>query len=217
MPAKLQLWSALPVYQGILENNLKNDKMKKQTFLLIGALLLCAGLQAQSDQTLFGNSGLHFSGIWGGGRVGLTSFDENYSVLRGGYFGLEFGKNVFVGWGGYRTTDEVAFGQGGPNDLDLDYNGLVLGYVPYAYKALHPQFMLLMGGGEVDLKDVGDDNVFVIQPSAGIEINVFRWFRLGLEGGYRFVTNTDLPAINDNDLSDFYGELKFKFGWSWGR
>ena len=163
--------------------------MKK--IALASVLTIAAGSASAWDMPFFGNG--YNNGMGNGTGNGEGSMDMSFSMKTSAK------ANTDVAANGYNTV----YGQNG--------------YAPYAYKALHPQFMLLMGGGEVDLKDVGDDNVFVIQPSAGIEINVFRWFRLGLEGGYRFVTNTDLPAINDNDLSDFYGELKFKFGWSWGR
>ena len=56
-----------------------------------------------------------------------------------------------------------------------------------------------------------------MQPSAGVEINVFRWFRLGLEGGYRFVNDNDIAAIQDTQIEGAYGQASLKFGFSWGR
>lgn len=189
----------------------------KKLFFVVSALCFTFALQAQRDQTLFNRTGLGLSGAWGGSVIGLTAFDDNYAVTRGGYGGLEFGKNLLIGYGGFRTTDEVAIGQNANSNFDLDYHGLILGYGVKSEKVVHPEILLLVGGGNADVNKEGDDRVLVIQPAAGIEVNVFRWFRFGINGGYRFVANTDLPNLSDKDLSAFYGELKFKFGFSWGR
>jgi hypothetical protein len=191
--------------------------MKNLIFLLFGLCLSLTSLTAQSDQTLFGNSGMRLSGAWGGWNVGLTAFDDDFAVTRGGFGGLEFGKNVFVGWGGFETTDQGLFGSSSNSRFDLDYTGLMLGYNAQSHKVIHPQFLLMIGGGEATIANEGSDNVFVLQPGAGVEVNIFRWFRLGLDGGYRFVTDTDLPNLKDTDLSAFYGQVRFKFGFSWGR
>jgi hypothetical protein len=72
------------------------------------------------------------------------------------------------------------------------------------------------GRGTARLGDV-NDRVYVVQPSAGIEINVFRWFRLGLEGGYRFVSDSNIPELSNQQLSGAFGQASLRFGFSWGR
>ena len=190
--------------------------MKTIASLLTACLLLSFAAQAQRDETLFGTSGLRLTGAWGASTVGWTKFENEYAAIRGGYGGLEFNKALFLGWGGFDTNDDVVQG---PNNsrFDLSYNGFMVGYSPRAHSTFHPSFNLLTGSGRVDIAGEGRDKIFVVQPSMGVEINVFRWFRFGADAGYRIVTNTDNPALNDSDLSAFYGELKFKFGWSWGR
>lgn len=189
--------------------------MKKTIFLILG-LVLTLNLSAQRDETLF-NRGIGLSGAWGGSSFGMTAFKDDVGIMTGGYGGLEFNKNVFIGWGGFETQNDVNFGTNGDSEFDLQYNGLILGYAMGSHRVLHPQFMLLTGGGRARVQGQGSDNVFVLQPSVGVEVNVFRWFRIGLDAGYRVVTNTDLDGLKSTDLSAPYGELKFKFGWSWGR
>ena len=191
--------------------------MKKLLFVAACTLCFVISLQAQRDQTLFNRSGLGLTGAWGGSVIGITAFDDNYAVTRGGYGGLEFGKNLMVGYGGFRTTDEVALGQNAASNFSLDYQGLMLGYGIKSHKVVHPEVLLLVGGGDAEVNNEGDDRVLVVQPAAGVEVNIFRWFRLGVNGGYRFVMNTDLPGLSDKDISAFYGELKLKFGFSWGK
>ncbi|MBK7409464.1 MAG: hypothetical protein IPL49_01755 [Saprospirales bacterium] len=182
---------------------------------LMGAFLTLA--QAQSDETLFNKSGLGLTGAWGGWTTGIAGFSDHPALTKGGFGGLEFGKNLFVGWAGYKTLNRVPFASEHVSQFGFDYGGLMLGYAPGAKNAIHPQFGILLGGGEARVEDVGTDAVWVIQPSLGVEFNVFRWFRIGVEGGYNYVSNSDIPDYADQDLSNFYGQLRLKFGWSWGR
>lgn len=190
--------------------------MKKILFLL-SAMLLVFSLSAQQEETVFGKTGLRLTGAWGGSSTNFTAFDSDYAVLSGGFGGLEFNRFLFLGWGAYRLVDEVRFTDLAQQDFDLDYNGLILGFSTKSHKVVHPQVMLLTGAGKARLEDQsGSDNVFVVQPSVGMTVNVFRWFHLGLEGGYRFVNGTDLAGLNDNNLSAAFGQVRFMFGWSWG-
>lgn len=192
--------------------------MKRICLLFIACFCLILGLQAQSEETVFGKSGLRLSGAWGGSTVNLTAFDGDYAVLSGGFGGLEFNKTIFLGWAGYELVDEVTFTDLRPQSFNLSFNGPILGVHVKANKIVHPQVSLMAGGGRARLQDqLGRDRIFVIQPAVGVNINVFRWFHLAVEGGYRFVNGTDLNGLTDSTLSSAFGQLRFQFGWSWGR
>lgn len=191
--------------------------MKKLTLIALLIGTLAATTFAQKEETLFGRSGLRLTGVWGASTTNLTFFDDDFVVLTGGYGGLEFGKNIFVGWGGYRTTSDFNIGSDIQNrDLNISYNGAMIGYSPRARKAIHPKFTLLAGGGSLRVRGGDSDAIIVVEPAIGVELNVFRWFRFGLDGGYRFVTNTD-QLITDSAVSAPYGQMTFKFGLSWGK
>lgn len=194
--------------------------MKKYTILVLTSAFVFTlfNTHAQTDETLFGRSGLKLTGAWGGSNIGLTSFDNENALLRGGFGGLEFNKEVLIGLGGVRTDEAVTFDNNGRQDeFKLDFGGLYVGYVPRSFQVIHPKFSFLTGGGKVKVNGKDDDNIFVFQPAGGAEVNVFRWFKLGIEGGYRFVSGTDFDRLKDDDLSSFFVEMKFRFGWSWGR
>jgi hypothetical protein len=191
--------------------------MKRWMLSLLVIAALSTTMFGQREETLFGNSGLRLSGAWGGSSTGLTFFDEDYAVTTGGFGGLEFGKNVFVGWGGYRTTNAFDIDDFQNDRLKMRYSGLMLGYMPMAHKAIHPKIMLLTGGGKLDIPGEDTDRIFVVQPSVGFELNVLRWFRLAVDGGYRVVLDNDLIGISDQDLSAPFAEVTFKFGFSWGK
>ena len=56
----------------------------------------------------------------------------------------------------------------------------------------------------------------MIQPSAGGEINVLRWFRLAGDVGYRLTLNGD-DQLGDLYADGFYAAATLKFGFSWGQ
>ncbi len=193
----------------------KNPKciMKGQYFIILVFLFTVHALFGQKDETLFGRNGLHLTGAWGSTDPGFSTFSGETAFMHGGFLALEFNKTMLAGIGGSRTSDAVSLGQNG--QFDLDYNGLMLGFVPNSFKVIHPKFSFVMGGGKLKVRGEDDDNVFVVQPGVGGEINVFRWFKFGLEGGYRFVSDVNQTVLTGSDISSFFVELKLRFGWSW--
>jgi len=199
-----------------IENNRTETPMKR-LFFLLSSLLFTVALFSQREETVFGRNGLRLTGFWISPTIGLSSFDDNFVSTKGGSVGFEFNKNLLIGWRGFETNDGFVLTNQNDHRFDLKYNALLLGFIPKAQRVVHPQFLFVMGSGELSDQDGLKDNIFVVQPSGGFEINIFRWFRLGFEAGYRFVMQTNLPGLNDADVSSPFGEMKFKFGWSWGR
>lgn len=189
----------------------------KSSFFVFLFLLVASSAFSQREQTVLGRRNLGFSGIWFGGKHQLMRLGDNNAYLHGGFFGLEFGKALLIGFGGYRTDDNFSHNTIQNQDFDMRWRVGSIGYGFGNYKAVHPMINIDAGAGRVRLGDLGRDRIVVIQPSAGIEINVFRWFHLGLEGGYRFVTDSDLPGLSDQALSGAFGQATLKFGFSWGR
>lgn len=187
--------------------------MKTFVFSTLLLLVITTMSVAQKDQTIFDISSIKFTGAWGGPHIGISGYDGDVVFQSGVFAELEFNKNLIVGWQTYRfEIPDLS-----PNEDDFTYNGLVLGIIPYADKAIHPRASVSFGPGSIDLVNSGaKDNVFVIQPSGGVEANVFQWFRIGAIVGYRAVLDSDVANVSNQDLSSFFGELRFKFGFSWG-
>ncbi len=171
---------------------------------------------AQREETVIGDNGFRFSGIWGGYTHQLSQFNNTNSYISGGFFGLEFGRSLFVGWGRHTLTDNVKWDQISNQNFDLKWSPLVLQYGIKNHKAIHPTIGFEAGRGKAKLENI-EDRIFVLQPSVGLEINVFRWFRLGVDGGYRFVTDSSIDGLSDKALSGPYGQASLKFGFSWGK
>lgn len=173
-------------------------------------------MQAQGDETLFGETGLRLTGAWGGFTTGTAMFEDETVPTFGSFGGVEFNKVLFVGLGSERTTGSVDFEKTESGSFKLKRSGLLFGVTPLSHKVWHPRASFAIGPGEVKLNNDREDDIFIVQPAAGLEVNVFQWWKLGLEGGYRFVSGTNIAELENEDLSSFFIHLKFRFGYSWG-
>ncbi len=187
--------------------------MRKTIFLAFVGLLMASTTFGQKDETLFNK--LKLTGIWGGTTWNFAQVGESYSTLRGDYGGLEFGKDVFIGYGRTTSVGNFYLDNTSNDRYRLTYSGLMLGYSPNAHKSLHLQTNLLLGGGNVrNLETLANDDFIVVEPFVGVELNIVRWMRIGIGGGYRAVFDNNLPTTNTANLSNAFGEVRFKFGWS---
>jgi hypothetical protein len=197
---------------------LNNKTMRTKILFLLPALLLSASLTfAQREETVLGTRGFGLTGAWGGSQHQITQFGAQNAYINGGFFALEFGKALSIGLSNYDLNDNILW-EGKPDQqFDLRWRTLSLDYAIRAHKAIHPVVGLEGGWGRAELGGERSDRLFILQPTAGLEINVFRWFHLGIEGGYRFATNNSLSGLTDAALSGAYGQVALRFGWSWGR
>lgn len=182
---------------------------------------MCTALFSQKDETLAKNMNFRITGAWGGNAHGISIFKDDIGYTHGGFGGVEISKNFLIGGGGQHMSRSVRVDDL-DNRLNLDYGGFLVGYSPSPWRVFHPQFNVIVGGGDAtiyngDNNRIASDNVFVIQPSAGFEVNVFRWFRIQAQGGYRVVSQGNFADVSNADMSSPFGQIAFKFGWSWGK
>ncbi|MDX1684502.1 MAG: hypothetical protein R3275_04650 [Saprospiraceae bacterium] len=183
--------------------------MKNLAALFFTLCFVPALMNAQSDETLFNHNGIKLTGIWAGNTSNINEDNDDYGVFHGGFVFAEFNKSFTFGWQGYGLNDQ---------GLEMDFNGIHIGYAHESFRVLHPTFTMFAGRGEFETQDELEleDNVFALQPSLGLEMNIVKWFRLGLDVGYRFVFDSDLVGYSDTDVSEPYVGLRLKFGYSWG-
>ncbi len=180
------------------------------------SLMLCTSLFGQRQETLF-RDGFGLTGIWGGPKYNFSYFDEDFAYVRGGTLAFEFGNTLLIGWSGTNFKDEIEL-EGINRDFKLDYHNFMLNFTPNAYRAVHPIMGIQIGGGKLKFDSINEsERVFIVQPSAGIEFNLFKWMRLGAKGGYRFVSDVDTVGLENSDVSSPFFQFNLKFGFSWGR
>lgn len=169
------------------------------------------------EKTLLGD--LDLSGAWGGPTYNYSSTGDDWALVRGGFGGLEFGENVFLGYGGWAareqfTTDDAPL-VGDRPQYDFRHGGFIIGLAPGADNVIHPRFTAIVGPGRIEVEGGDRDRMLVGQLMAGAELNLFQWFRLGIEGGYRFASGVDNPVVTARDVSGAVVQIEARFGWSW--
>jgi len=186
--------------------------MKKSIFACVFCLLTAFAVKAQQEKTVLGSSGLGLSGVWLGGTTTLSQFNGSYSPYYGFAWGLEFGKALLVGVNHYQISNEQA-----PDGkaYSMTSNGLLLQYALGANKAFHPILGLVGSTGSLTMENASS-KIFTVEPMAGLEVNVLRWFHLDIDGGYRLVAGSKIPGYTDANFSGAFADVKLKFGWSWG-
>lgn len=159
-----------------------------------------------------------------GGSIIESGFQNDLGTSAGGGGGLVF-NNMFIGGYGLASVD---FGKLINDDievLDIGHGGLWIGGSVPSHKLIHFYGSARIGWGAVNVKidDINHyrdlDNIFVLTPELGLELNVTHWFRIAASAGYRWVdgVNTNL-GYTDEDFSGYMGSLTFRFGWfGWRR
>lgn len=174
------------------------------------------------ERTLLGD--LDLSGAWGGPTYNYSATGDDWALMRGGFGGLEFSEELFIGYGGWKnreafSTDE-ALSSGERPEYDFKHGGLIIAYSPFANSAIHPRITTVFGPGRFELKEQPatgsrDDRFLVGQATIGLELNLFQWFRLGVDGGYRFASGIDNDVLTEQDISGAIIQAEARFGFSW--
>ncbi|MBN2613742.1 MAG: hypothetical protein JXB00_19450 [Bacteroidales bacterium] len=192
--------------------------MKKKIVLLAVIIITVLHLNAQEDeiQTLFNGQPLKISGF-GGPAMNFTTFNDEFAFMMGGGGGLMI-NNLFIGGYGTGIANTIQY-EDTDDELSFGHGGFWLGYTLYPNKLVHLSIQTQMGWGKVDrmnsrhemLENI--DKIFVITPIIEAEMNVTRYFRIGLGGQYRIATLDDNTIIDSKGLSGPGVVLSFKFGW----
>ncbi len=180
-------------------------------------------LSADNDLTGFGNIDFRF-----------TSIKGSQAFVMGAYGGLMINRRVMLGIAGYGLASSVAFDGIIPEtataeklNLYVGYGGIILGGIVASKEVVHLSFPVVVAVGKLDVSNdsyfnqigssdrsfvVESSNFFVIEPSAKLELNVSKSFRIGLGAGYRLVKALELENVSDDDMSSFSGLVSFTFG-----
>ena len=190
--------------------------MKNLILVLITLCCASLALEAQRTETLFGRA--RSVGAFGGPIVEYHYTGSEVDVMAGGGGALII-NNFWIGGYGVGSAPASVFDIPDINSLELAHGGLWLGGTYQPHKLLHFYASAKLGWGAVGIEfDDEDfnylDDIYVIQPEAGLELNVFRWFRVAGTASYRLVDG--ISANSGLDTDEFNGvgfNLTFRFGF----
>jgi len=188
---------------------------------VLACLLLSTPVCAQ--ETLISGD-VDFGG-YGGPFLQLTSINEQFGVLVGGGGGVIIDHTISIGGAGYGLANDVTE-ENAPASrpyLDVGYGGVFIQYIHRSDDLIHFTGGFLIGGGgvgyrrstSVDGSDVGsqmNDAFFVLEPGVESVLNVTRYFRVAVGGGYRYVAGIETPGLSNSDIAGPVLKVMFNFG-----
>ena len=130
-------------------------------------------------------------------------------------FGLGFSFS-----GTLNQTDEKLHYKGRAIGL---YGGLLTQYVIASSHILHGFIDTTIGGGltcrqtgvvdgDPEKDDCHGKGFFMVEPMANLEINVARFLRVSLGGGYRVAVASNDNQLSSSQISGFVGKTSLEFG-----
>ena len=104
-------------------------------------------------------------------------------------------------------------------DVDIAYGGLWLGYSIKDEWLVHPFVSLRSGFGGVELYETTNDdvelmleNMVVLTPEIGVEVNIFQQLKLSTTFGYRWLSDFDNNLLRSEDYTGVIGSIALRFG-----
>ena len=188
--------------------------------IVICFLLATTALFAQKDETMF--SDVDRIGGWGAPIFEYTNLDKDVNVVSGGGGALVL-NDFYLGGYGMGTATYTADNLLADETLKFKHGGFWIGFTPMQRKVVHPYASVKLGWGKANYKSIENisgselasqrSNLFVTTPEAGLEVNVFSFFRIAATASYRWVNGFDATGgFQDDDLSSFGATLTLRFG-----
>lgn len=175
--------------------------------------LLPTFLCAQNDKTIFGNADRR--GFFVAPMLEYSDLDDKFSTSVGA--GLAFViDDFFFGAYGLGVSDDLF--KEDVEHLTMGHGGFWLGFAFPQTESFHLYSSVKLGRGAVDIDfdDNGldyNDKFLIATPEIGIELNVFRWFRIAATGGYRMLGGLDESSgYSDKDFEGWTAGLTFRIG-----
>jgi hypothetical protein len=205
-----------------IEEILKINIMKKITLSLVMiTATLAAFSQEREYRTVFDNKELRISGM-GGPFMQFTSMAGEFAHMMGGGGAVMLNDFFFGGYGlGLTNAIPDRINEYDTDDrLSMGHGGFWIGYTLFGERPIHASFSSLIGWGEFGIMQQGSyypyirDNIFVLAPTVELEVNLTRYFRIGVGASYNLYAMVDgSHNYRSQDLSSPGGFLSFKFGW----
>jgi len=212
--------------------------MKKLIFFLAVLVTMPAITRAQDPEfehykskeikTLLGRN--RQGGGYGAFSTGYTTIDNYHGLLFGGRFSWIASHSVGIGFGATGFINEFHYEPSIDRDVFLTggYGGLYVEPILFPRLPVHLSFPVLLGAGGISFiskdDDVFNDNFIedskaflIIEPSAELELNLTKFFRLAFGVSYRLPTQFDigLPGsymIDVESLKTLSYTVTMKFG-----
>ncbi len=201
--------------------------MKAWFFLMFSPFFLPVLLFAQQNQQdkpqyLF-DGRMKISGF-GAPIIEFSSVNGELSVSSGGGGAVLLNNKFFIGGYGMGLANDARYTADGSNlrtNLNFGHGGFWFGGLHRPHKLIHLGISAKMGWGSITLREPGmffppnlaSDNVFVATPQIEAEVNIAKWFKINVGGGYRLVSGLSGDILQPSQLNSGVLTVGFLFGW----
>lgn len=149
----------------------------------------------------------------------FTQFVHQYTFVPGFRAGIILNKKFIIG-GVYNSTitNIMIPAAADSANLRIKSGGLHLEYTVWPRQKVHLTFPLSLGMGKLDLTEKtgeissGDPNFYFAEPGLMIEVNIWKYAKLGIGGSYRYTAHVEYDSLSQNDLNGFAAVASVKFG-----
>lgn len=178
------------------------------------AFFLSASLLSAPRETMFSEKEFRTGGFIGP-VVKVSQIGNGIGTLFGGRGAIVINELFTIGGAGFgmlahsdaqvgHKHETIRFGYGGPS----------LGFKLYQHKLFHADFSSTFGFGGLTFKESRDKNfVFIIDPEANGEFNLFPFLQVGLGIHYRFMFANNNRSLKAKNLFGVGGQVYAQFTW----
>jgi hypothetical protein len=191
--------------------------MSRFLTIVLTLLILAPPSEAQSPETKPRDHAIGTRLRDYGGFVELdTRFGDmmgDFAAFAGARGAVLLKQRLYVGLGGAGLATDNPVPESGES-LGMGYGGLLIGYVVPTSSLVNVTADVLVGAGGLSTHSTdGTDQIFVFEPTVGLELRLARFARIGLGASYRYVGSADLAGILDSDLRGVTGTVSLRAGW----
>jgi hypothetical protein len=169
------------------------------------------------------------TGAYGAFSFGYSQIDGKEAFISGARAAFILNHSLAIGVGGYGFVNDLDY-KDIINDQPVSvglaggYGGLIIEPIIASRFPVHVSFPVLIGIGGVSLVEENDwwdhyyqyntnEDVFlVLEPSAELELNLAKFFRLAAFVSYRFTTDVEIEGTRPGVMDGWNVGMTFKLG-----
>ena len=133
--------------------------------------------------------------------------------------GVIFNNKFLIGGVYNMTIGDIALpASKGAGKLQMKWGGIHFEYTLWPLQVVHLTIPLSAGIGQMKITEsanetlTGSPNFYIAEPGLMIEINVWKYAKLGFGGSYRYTANVSYNSLTTNELNGFSAVVSVKFG-----